>query len=110
MNIPDVMHTAWYTAIIKNDPSLVAVSPGFDPYNSEIDNAIGNTTPPDLAPFDGIIPASTMSDAASDYAMPKELLPNARTKNSAMRRANPVRMNAREIKNATSTSHTDEFE
>ncbi len=71
---------------------------------------MGKTTPALRAPFDGIIPASTMSEAASEYATPRELCPKARTKKSAMRRASPVWMSAREIKNATRTSHTDEFE
>ena len=51
-----------------------------------------------------------MSDAANEYATPSELFPNARTKNSAMRRASPVWISARDIKNATNTSQTDEFE
>src|SRR5579871_999979 len=88
-------------------PSIPAVAPGFDPYNSEIERAIGRITPPDLAPFDGIIPASTMSDSDSAYETPSELLPNARTKNSATRLANPVLISAREIMNAAITSHTD---
>ena len=110
MNMADVTQTAWYTALMRYAPRRSAVSPGNDPYSSAMERTIGSTTPALRAPFEGIIPASTMSDAASEYATPSEVWPKARTKNNAMRRAKPVLISAREMKNATSTSHTDEFE
>jgi hypothetical protein len=71
---------------------------------------MGRITPPDRAPLDGITPASTQSDKASEYATPSELLPTMRTKNSAMRRASQVLISAREMMNAAITSQTYLFE
>jgi hypothetical protein len=105
-NIAAPTHTLWYTATIRYPPNNRDVGPGCDPYNSAIDRAIGSVTPPLRAPFDGMIVASTASVAASAYVIPTEVVPNPRTNNSAIRRANPVFNNAREIKNAVSTSHT----
>ena len=69
---------------------------------------MGRMIPPDRAPFDGMIMASSMSEIDNAYDTPNELVPNSRTKNSAMRRARPVLISAREMKNAACTSHTVE--
>ncbi len=53
-----------------------------------------------------MIVASTASVAASAYVIPTDVVPNIRTKISAIRRASPVFNNAREIRNAVNTSHT----
>jgi hypothetical protein len=44
---------------------IAADAPGREPYNSAIERTIGNTTPPERAPLDGMMVASTMSDIAS---------------------------------------------
>ena len=87
-------------------PILPAVGPGVDPYNSAMDRTIGNTTPPDRAPFDGMIPASNRSEAESAYVTPSEVRPNERRKKSAIRRARPVLISDRDMKNAPNPSQT----
>ena len=105
-NIAAPMQTLWYTATIRYAPNFLAVGPGVDPYSSAIDRAIGSVTPPDRAPFDGIIVANNASVVASAYVIPTDVVPNIRTKINAIRRASPVFNNAREIRNAVNTSHT----
>ena len=69
--------------------------------------ATGSSMPADRAVIEGTPEASVTSVISSAYEMPSELLPKARMKTSAIRRASPLSSIDRAISIAARTSHTE---
>ena len=68
---------------------------------------MGSSMPADRAVIDGTPEASVTSVISSAWEMPSELLPKARMKMSAMRRARPLSSIERAMSIAMTTSHTE---